>query len=970
MELPTPESIAALPETLHRTGSDQAAQIRSIKPLRRPSNGGYRVRIVTSTPSSNQPPTHRAPTGTVTFLFTDIEGSTRLWDHHPTAMTSALATHDQILGSVVAMHDGYVFSQAGDGWGIAFPSALNALDAALTIQETLGRTSWPQDVGSIRIRMGLHTGTASERDGDYFGTTVNRAARVSGVADGGQIFVTDAVRTLVADERDSTWRFRDLGEHRLRDLSRPERIWQLDSTEAPADLATLTRQQATGNIPRQRMSIIGRDTELEQIAESIRNASLVTLVGVGGVGKTTLAKAVGAEIADQFQSGAWFVDLTATHEAEQIVATVATALDIAKRPDMSTLDSIADSLISGQRLVILDNAEHQIDAVANFVDEILIAVSNAKLVVTSREPLNVAGEQVHRIGPLDAIGAGGTAPAVQLFTERASAVAPDLDAAAFDTVTIEQICQRLDGLPLAIELAASQSETMTPAEILRALIDDDLDIQSTSRSAVQRHRSLTEVVAWSYNLLTPTEQTVFQRLSAFTGGCTMDAAVAVCSGDTVSGSDVRTAIATLVRKSMIATNRTGTVTRLTMLETLRHFAAVELSRTDQAQAVAERHAVWFGQRSTESRDGMVGPDEAAVLADMLADLDNLQAASRWACENGHHDIMTDLGRGLPHLMGSKMRPSLTEWIIEGINGLPPQHPARVDYAVALAHSTLFSGDMEGAPIQFADATAEIADRLDIDVIQRYLNHLSHFFAGDIEYVLADGIGIRDQLFEREMIREAGAVGTDLSLCLLYAGETDRARTLAADSHALATRTGNPSLLAWSLYSLGEIDGELNPTASIDTFEESIEYGLSVDNEFVAGISLIALSSVAGRNGDMTSALDAMTRCITLWRTAGNRPQMWTAARNLVEMLHRLGMNGEALTLHFAVEADAEKAPALFGPFGDQYLAMVATIEKALGPDESVRATRSGSSMAYAEAAQYALDVIAHATTSATALNAD
>jgi predicted ATPase/class 3 adenylate cyclase len=897
----------------------------------------------------------------VTFLFTDIEGSTRLWDQHPDDMSDALSTHDDLLQSAISENAGYVFSKAGDGWGVAFASPLSALDTALTIQDNVGSQSWPGEIDEISIRMGLHTGTSAERNGDYFGTTVNRAARVAGVADGGQVFVTDAVHTLIADESREDWMFRDLGEHRLRDLTRAERIWQLDRNDDPSPLAVLAPRASAGNIPRMRATVIGRDEEIEAVAESVGQSPLVTLVGVGGVGKTTIAKSVGAQLSDGFPAGAWFVDLTATTDPDHVAAAVASALDIAQRPDMSAKQSLFDALRSEPRLVILDNAEHQIDAVAALVDEILAAVPDVNLIVTSREPLSLRGEDMHRVGPLEVTGAGGPAPAVALFIDRATAVAPDLGPESFDQHTVEEICLRLDGLPLAIELAASQSEMMTPAELLAALESDNLDLQSSSRSTVQRHRSLTDLVSWSYDLLDPIDRTVFERLSAFTGGCSMDAALFVCSGGEVAESDVRSAIATLVRKSIVVPVRGGGSTRLTMLDTLRHFSSERLAETDQDGNVTQRHAEWFGKASEDAREFLMGPDEARMLALILADIDNLQAATRWASDRQRLDILEPIGRVVRFLVELKMRPGIVEWTTEALASIPPDHTARIEFAQALGHSSLFGGNISGAPEIFARETVQIPDRERVDVIHRYFTHVTRFFSGDVEWVIGDAEAAMTEAFRLDFIRPASAIGTDYALSLFYSGDVEAAREVAVRLTEAAEAKGSPSLWAWSMYVQGEIEGASDPDRAIEMLEDAVESSITVDNEFVAGISLIGLSSIAGRKGDMETAFDGMYRCIRLWRAAGNRPQMWTAVRNLVEMLHSVGSDADALVLNAAVEADADKAPDLFGPFGDQYRAILVDTEAALTPGDAAAAKRRGASLDYPAAASFALEAMARAS---------
>ncbi len=271
-----------------------------------------------------------APSGIVTFLFTDIEGSTRLWDQHPDAMAQAMETHDSRLRDVVEAHGGYVFSQAGDGWGISFDSPASAIEAALAIQEGLSVAVWTEPITAIKVRMGIHTGTSVERGGDYFGTTVNRAARVSAVGDGGQILLTDAVHMLVADDSLKAWRFRNLGDHRLQDLVRIERIWQLDTSDAPAELADLGHRSSRGNLPPARTHIVGREKDISELTATVRSECLVTLVGVGGVGKTTLAQSTARALADDFPGGGWFVDLAEVDDPDDVLHAVAAALDITR----------------------------------------------------------------------------------------------------------------------------------------------------------------------------------------------------------------------------------------------------------------------------------------------------------------------------------------------------------------------------------------------------------------------------------------------------------------------------------------------------------------------------------------------------------------------------------------------------------------------------------------------------------------
>jgi predicted ATPase/class 3 adenylate cyclase len=898
-----------------------------------------------------------APTGTVTFLFTDIEGSTRLWDQHPDAMARAMETHDSLLSTVASTNGGHVFSQAGDGWGISFASPAAAINAALSIQEGLSTASWAPPITAIKVRMGVHTGTSVERDGDYFGTTVNRAARVADVGDGGQILVTNTVRMLVADDGDEQWRFRDLGEHRLQDLVRPERIWQLDTNKVPTALADLGHRTSRGNLPPVRAHVIGREEDTSQLLADVKNERLVTLVGVGGVGKTTLALSTARAIADDFPGGGWFVDLASVDDPEEVLHVVAAELDITQRTGMSAEESILDTLAMERRLVIIDNAEHVIAVVAQLVDAILNNVADSRLIVTSREPLAIDGEVIHRVSPLSTEGSGTEAPAVALFIERAMRVAPDLEHGDFGLAIVGEICERLDGLPLAIELAASQCETMLPEEILRAIKNHSLTLRSTSRSSNVRHRTLSDLVAWSYELLDERDKIVFRRLAVFNAGSTPDAARFVCAYDDLEEAQVTTSLRTLVRKSMVIIDRGTGTTRFTMLETLRQFCDQQFSETNDHENVEARHAEWYADLASTTHEGMLGPDEAKYLGELLADLGNIKKASIWACAHGSFNLMSEIGTCLPHLVASKMRPGMLDWVEEALLVLPPEHPARLEYAFAVAYGALFTGEIEGSADIFAAATKDVEDHAKARAMLANFRLIGRFFLGDIQYVLQHSPDAMTLAYDIGIPRMGGTIGTDLALAHLYAGDIDKARAIAVIVNQHADESGNPTLLAWSRYLDGELASTTDAAGAIEMLEESVEYAVAVDNEFVAGIALIALAASAGRHGDSIIALEAMERCINLFAAAGNRPQFWTAVRNLVEILHSMGANDEALVLHAAAEADSKHAPEVFGDIGDRYREMVSKIRESLGPEGAAASMSRGSSMTYSDAVEFALDAI-------------
>ncbi len=906
------------------------------------------------------------PTGTVTFLFTDMEGSTRLWDEFPTVMNDVLARHDDLLGGVAEANDGYVFSRAGDGWGIAFASSTDAVRAALEIQQKVADEDWPAPVGSIRLRMGLHAGIANQRDGDFFGTAVNRAARVSAAANGGQVFLTEAVRALIADDQATDWHLHDLGEHRLRDLTRTEHLWQIAVAGHDAPIAEPAPRSRAGNLPAPGAPIVGREAEIEAVVAELTAASVVTLVGVGGVGKTTLAVEVARRLESDADEGCWFIDLTKVDDPDEVPARISAALGMVRRVDMSDLDGLVDALATDTRIIVIDNAEHLIDGVADVVDHVALHAPSVKLIITSREPLSIDAEVVHRIPPLDLNHGSGRSPAATLFIDRALVVAPDLDDSAFPLDVVERICDRLDGLPLAIELAAANAETMTPAEILRALESDRLTMRSGSRSVSQRHRSLDDLIAWSYERLDLTTKRVFERLSVFVGGCTAEAAEAVCGDDTIEATEVRAALRTLVRKSMITTDRTSGSTRFTMLETLGRYARHRWTELPGGAEAEARHARWYASFSEEAFRGLSSPAEAQWLATATRELENLERAATWAAAHEEFDVLGSVAVCLPTLLESKSPPGIDAWIELALRVLPPDHPGRFDYCFAAAYLTIFRGDLHGWQDVVDSGTAGLADTERARVMRDAFRLIAAFFLGDMHVVIADSEAATEAAYALGEQRLAGSLAADLGLALSFTGETERAWEVAEQLRTRAESSGVATALAWSMYLLGELSSASDPMKALEYLEESVEYGLSIDNQFVVGISLIALASTAGRNDQADVALDAIYRCVKLWHGTGNRPQFWTAIRNLVEILHLVGFDREALTLHLATEAASDQAPKLFGPYGDLYLSIATAIGDAVGEADRAAAAHRARRMDYHDTAMYALEVVTDVMSSRTA----
>ena len=449
-----------------------------------------------------------APSGVVTFLFTDVEGSTRRWEGDADGMRVALAAHDEVLHGAIEAHGGFMFKHTGDGVVAAFTSPRSAVDAAVAAQRAL----------ELPVRMGIATGEAELHDGDYFGTVLNRAARVMAAGHGGQILLADSTAVLLAG---LIWL--DLGPRRLRDVSAPVGLFQVRAPGLRTDFPPLRGVESNpGNLRPAITSLIGRDAEVCNLQAALRSHRLVTLAGVGGVGKTRLAMEVATQLADEFVDGVWFFELAAVADPAAVPDAVAAVLGITQQPGKSVSESVASALEGRSRLLVFDNCEHVVDSVADLVAAILAASATVKVLATSREGIGVADEHLWRVPSLD-VGA-----AVELFVERAQSMVSDT--LADEATAVEDVCRRLDGIPLAIELAASRMASMTAAEV-RDRLDDRFKLLVGSRRGVERHQTLRQAVAWSYELLDDAEKVLLERCSVFSGGFDIESACAVAGFD-------------------------------------------------------------------------------------------------------------------------------------------------------------------------------------------------------------------------------------------------------------------------------------------------------------------------------------------------------------------------------------------------------------------------------------------------------
>ena len=571
-----------------------------------------------------------------TFLFTDIEGSTRLWEHDPGRMSLALARHDAIARSVVQANHGVVVKSTGDGAHAAFDDPLDAVAAALALQQALADLEATHGF-AVSVRCGLHVGVVERRDNDFFGAPVNRAARIMAAAHGGQVLLSQAVADLIAARLTDHVTLRDLGAVRLPDLASPEHVYQVLHPQLRKDFPALRSLVATPNNLAQLMtSFIGRERDLSEVKKLLEKSRLLTLFGAGGIGKTRLSLQAAADALDDFPDGAWFVELAALDDEQLVANTVASVLGVKEEVGRPVADAVVKHVRDRKLLIIMDNCEHIVQACAELATKLLTACPHLKILASSREHLRVAGEVTYQVPALAVPDSYATITfaemkkyaAVRLFIERAGAAQPTFQMTPGNATAVADICHRLDGIPLAIELAAARVRALSVETIAERLGDHFRLLTHGDRTALPRQQTLRALIDWSYNLLTEPERTVFRRLAVFHGGWTLEAAESVCASGQVGKSDVIDLLTHLVEKSLVALERGGE--RYRLLETTRAYALERLAEAGEVERMLRRHAeallALLATYETDDQRWSITPADNVALA---AELDNLRAAMGW-----------------------------------------------------------------------------------------------------------------------------------------------------------------------------------------------------------------------------------------------------------------------------------------------------------------------------------------------------
>ena len=589
------------------------------------------------------------PSGTVTFLFSDVEGSTLRWEHDRTDMEVAVRRHDALMRSAIVARHGFVFKTVGDAFCAVFGRPDQAVAAALEAQRVLLAEDFSA-VDGLPVRMALHTGTAEERDGDYFGPTVNRVSRLLAIGNGGQILVSGVTTDLVQGTLPSQASLQDLGAHRLRDLTYPEQVYQLIAPGLRSDFPALRSLEVLpNNLPLQLTSFVGRDREVGEIESLLKKHRVVTIVGSGGVGKTRASLQVGANMLDGSGDGAWFVELAPLADGSVIPGAIASAVGI-ELPAGVPLDALVAKLKAKHLLLVLDNCEHLVEATARVVDALVRGCPNVVVLASSRQGLGIAGEATYRMPSLsvpDAAGTVGLADlrrygAIALFVERAEAADQKFALTDENAPAVADICRRLDGIAFAIELAAARVRMLSPQQLQRRLDERFRILTGGSRTALPRQQTLRALIDWSYELLDARERALFRRIGVFVDGFTLEGASAVCTDATFDELELFDVLASLVDKSLVVAELNGPATRYRLLESTRAYALEKLTEADESKRLFERHLAYIHELLTRGAEAYQSMSSAEPFAFMDTELENVRAAIAYAFTSGNARVGAEI----------------------------------------------------------------------------------------------------------------------------------------------------------------------------------------------------------------------------------------------------------------------------------------------------------------------------------------
>ena len=876
------------------------------------------------------------PSGTVTFLFTEIEDATRRWEESPVDMAGAVRAHDVIVRGIIERHGGFVFGAGGDGFSAAFPTALDACTAAIEAQASLRDDP---DV-DFDVRMGLHTGEAIERDEGYFGGDVNRTARLTSIAHGRQVLVSEATERLVRDRI----ALRPLGEHRLTGVRGRMAVYQVLADDLPADFPVLRRgDQFSGNLPQLLSSVVGREELVVEVAESVRASPLVTLTGPGGVGKTRLAIEVGAELAGEFPDGVWIVELASVAGGDSVPAGIATALGITPQGDRPLIDTVAEALTARRLLLVLDNCEHVVAAAAGAVVTMLARSTTTKVLATSRERLGIDGEHALAVVPLSLDG-GVASDAVTLFVDRARTARPDFGLATPEALTAAiDICETVDGLPLGIELAAARMAAMSPVEV-RDRLADRFRLLRGSDARPDRQLTLRHAVEWSYDLLADDERALLRATSVFSGGFELASVGAVVDG--ADDIDVLHHLDSLVRKSLVVADLSTPRTRYRLFETIRQFAEDRLAEAGELEPTRDRHAAHFAHAAVARWERWNGPGWRDAVDWVEIELGNLRAAHRWAASRDDMELATDIAAHAA-LMGFSVQLFETiAWAEELLPAATAADPRRLPRLYTGAGYACFVGRAEAARVH-----AHRATELEVDAryeacepgYASFIEALGSVYCGDLDrYVELTRVVAETYGGERGYGIAAYVDG------LQSAGRIEEALALAEEGVAAARGVGNPYWIAYALWIAGMAFSHTDPRRAFAAWEEGMAVVREHRVHFFEGFMARDAARLHTSAGDVEAALVLFADAVGAFQRAGAVSQLVITLACIPALFERVDRPASIATLLGALAqqpASAHHVPEL--------AEIEVRVTRALGKTQAEELMAEGARLDLGGAAAYA-----------------
>lgn len=903
------------------------------------------------------------PSGTVTFLFTDIEGSTRLAQEQPAAMPALLARHNDILTQCIEAQRGFIFRVVGDSFAASFHDALDALRAALDAQKILHSETWTP--APIKVRMGIHTGAAQlnpeSKENPYSGyATLALTQRIMSASHGGQILLSQSTYELTRDWLPENAQLTDMGERRLKDVLRPERIYQLTTPELSSEFPPLnTLETFPHNLPNQLTSFVGREKEITEIKALLAAARLVTLTGSGGTGKTRLALEIGAAEMSSFLSGVWVVELAPLTDAAQILAAIAEAFGLQEQPFTSLPTLVMDYLRDKKALLILDNCEHLIEACARIASDLLQHCPQLKILASSREALGIAGERTFHTPSL------AVPESMHLFVERARAVNPKFDLTESNAAAVSQICSRLDGIPLAIELAAARARLLSPEQIAARLDDRFRLLIGGSRTALPRQQTLRALIDWSYDLLSEAEKTLFRTASVFVGGWTLDALETVANDP-----DVLEHLEQLVNKSLVVTEEREGEMRYFMLETIRQYAREKLFDAKEASAARDRHFAYFDALAENIWSIFQMKNLIAWRRRAEDETENLRAAIEWGQENFVEQALRLAANFclLTGWIGSRQDEGLTSCriAIDRVKSLPPVTGTANTERQRLLARALFAQGMVGLSNgNMLIVLQDLREAIDIARLagdKRVLGYsLEMYFTATMFLSAPGGVEAADEgyrIFREEVddlwglsmaYQNQGRIAT-------MRGDQEQKEKYFAEFRELIREA--PLSFQAGLFYLGAGMSEVfqgNDKAAKTYFEEGVHVFKHIQNWSFQLVLTSELGHIARRTGDISDAKRIYRETLRDWQNLGNRG----AIANQLECFAFLAMAEEeperAAKLLGAAELLREKAQSPMTDFEKaEYEHFIAQLRSMLPQHEIIVLWAEGRGMTMAQAIQQAL----------------